>query len=155
MPIAISCNLKKKAPTQFCNYDFDTLCAFNGLFFWSNSDGLFTLSGEDDDGDAINAYFVLPPNDWGIENIKRIRSIFFGMETLGGMEVTVLDDEDHENVTAMPYGTYQKQASNKCNPGRNNNQGRYISIKVGNADGKWFAVDNITVLPVVLNRKPR
>jgi len=142
------------AVTQYCNFNFNSFCEFNGTVIAASENGLYSLEGTTDAGSAIQASFKLLTSDWGVENLKRIRSIYIGYETKGDLELTTFSDEDNVKVYNLPYHKWNRQGSNKVN-GRRDAQGRYWSIKISNVNGSSFAIDSIDILPIILNKKPR
>jgi len=150
--IALVVRLENQAISQYGNYDFNSFCKINDTYFGANSDGIFTLGGDDDNGTDIDAIFALILSDWGISNVKRIRKLFIGYETDGSLTVKVKNEEDNERSYTLPYRLYDRQNGNTVNVGRDG-IGRYWNVRVENVDGCNFAIDMIEVLPVILNTR--
>ena len=141
--------------SQYANYDFNSVCKFDGKYIGANDSGIFQLdSGETDADTAIEAFFELIVTDMGIEHQKRIRSAYVGYETNGDLMLTVKDDEDNErNYTIKPNHIGHMQQTSKVPIGRDG-KGRYWMFRIDNVNGSDFGINSITAVPVVLNRRP-
>ncbi len=152
--LTLNMNLSNLAITQFCNYNFNSFCKIGSKYFGASDSGIFELSGNNDNGTSIDAFFELLVSDFGISNVKRIRKIYVGYEAKGNLIVTVKDNEDNTRSYTLPYLDYDRQNNSQVNVGRDG-LGKYWQIKISNINGCYFAVDSIDILPVVLGNKPR
>jgi len=148
----IALNLKTAAGTQFTNFNFTDFVKLNGKYYGFNSDGIFTLdTAETDDGTDIDAYFGLVTSNFGISNLKRIRSGFVHYEG-GRLKATVRFDDNAEfSSFVSPLHTGQAVGKFK---GRRDYKGGFIQLKIENVDGSDFSVDQIDVIPFILRLKP-
>ena len=153
--LGLCLQLERTALSQYANYNFNSMCKFNGVYLGANSSGIFKLDTGDLDGTSeIAAFFELLTSDWGIENQKRIRSIYVGYETDGQLMFKVKDDDDNEREYILePNHVDNKQHGAKL-WGDRGGKGRYWMFRVDNVNGADFSVDDIRVLPVVLGKKP-
>lgn len=153
--LGLCLNLKGGQLSQWANYNFNSMTKVGDYYVGAGEDGLFQLNTDDDDaGMGIVAFFELPYSDWGIANQKRIRSLYVGYEANGDLLLTVKDDDANErNYILHPNHTANQQHGAKM-PGARDGKGRYWMIRVDNINGADFSMDDIKVLPVVLNRKP-
>lgn len=152
--ISVIMNLQNKAVTQYSNFDFNSFCKIGDNFLAASDAGLFSLEGDNDNGADIDAEFELVTTDFGIANLKRLRSIYVGGQADGDTALTVKDDEGNAREYPNPLFKDGQQTGMKVSVGRNG-IGRYWSIGVKNVDGADFSVDSIEVLPIVLGKKPR
>ena len=152
--LTLNLNLVNMAVTQFCNYDFNSFCKIGGKYFGANDSGIFELTGDDDADSNINAFFELILSDFGISNMKRIRSLYVGGESDGSLTVTLKDDENNSRTYNLNLTSGNKQSSAKVSVGRDG-LGRYWQVRIDNVSGVYFAIDFIEVLAVILGRKPR
>ncbi len=146
----LNINLKNRATSQYVNYDFNSMVKFGGKVLGANSSGLFDLSGDNDNGVAISAYFTPIMTDFGIGNPKRMRYIYLGYESSGNLELDLQADEQNARsyeVESNKTGQQRKRVS----IGRDG-YGRYWSFTIRNLSGADFSVDSIEVMPVVRNR---
>ena len=152
--LALSVNLSSTAVTQFCNYHFNSFCKIGGKYFGANDSGIFELTGNDDAGENIDAFAELILSDFGISNIKKIRSVFVGGEADGKLTLTLKDDEDNSRSYDLRLTSGSKQSSGKVDVGRDG-LGRYWQVRIDNTSGVYFAIDSIELLAIIMGREPR
>lgn len=152
--VAININLSNFAVSQFCEYDYNSFCEIAGKHYGASDAGIFELIGNDDNGSNIDAFFELIISDFGISNIKRIRTAYVGGEADGRLTLTLKDDEDNSRTYDLDLTAVSKQSSGKVPVGRDG-LGRYWQVRVDNTNGVYFAIDNIELLLIILGRKPR
>lgn len=153
--LGLCLQLEISALSQYANYNFNSMCKFNGAYLGANESGIFTLdSGGLDDTTDIEAFFELITSDWGMEHQKRIRSLYVGYETNGNLMLTVKDDDGNQREYLLEPNHVDNQQHSSKLPGDRNGKGRYWMFRVDNVNGSDFSVDSIKVLPVILNRKP-
>lgn len=151
--VTICYNLKINGLTQYTNFDFNSMCRFNGQTLAASDGGLFVIdSGDDDDGTDIDAYFELPRSDFGSAYQKRIRSGYAGYESSGTLNIKLATDEG--TAVTLPLSPTRSGQHGGRFPGRRDTKGRYHTIRVENVDGCDFSIDRIDIIPVILNRKP-
>lgn len=153
--LGLCLNMVGEQLSQYVNYDFNSLCKFGDMLLGANDSGIFQLdSGGDDAGIKIEAFFELVTTDMGIEHQKRIRSAYVSCETDGDLMLTVKDDDSNERrYTLKPNHLGNAQQTSKVSIGRDG-KGRYWMFRIDNVNGSDFGINSITVVPVVLNRRP-
>jgi hypothetical protein len=153
---ALNINLLNASATQFCGYDFNSFCQIDSKHYGANNSGIFELTGDTDNGAQIEAFFELVVSDFGISDIKRIRSIYVGYEAKGDLLVTLKDNEDNERSYTLSYidSSYDRQTGGKVDVGRDG-LGRYWQVRIDNTSGVYFAIDSIELLTIIVGRKPR
>lgn len=153
--LTLRLNNKNRAVTQYTNFNFNSVCEFNGKLLATSPDGLYELEEQNtDDGTEIDAYMTFPNTDFGMANNKRIRTVYVGYTTNGELALTVEDDEENETTYTLPINKNQKQNVSKLNAGRNYNKGCYYQLKISNTDGCYFDIDFIKLIVIVLTKKP-
>lgn len=147
--------LERVAPTQYRNYNFNSMCKFGDVYLGAGESGIFTLDdGDLDDTDAIEAFFELVTSDWGIPTQKRIRSLYISYETNGDLILSVFDDDNNErNYMLEPLYASNKQYTQKVAIGRDG-KGTYWMIRIENINGVDFSIDKIQAVPIILGKKP-
>lgn len=153
--LGLALAFRKIAPSQYANYNFNSMCKFGDVYLGANKGGIFILdSGDSDNNKEIDAAIELFTTDFGIPNQKRIRSFFVGYETDGDITFTVKDDDANERAKTLTGSVAgNKQVSGKVNPGRDG-KGRYWMTRIDNVDGSDFSIDTITAVLIVLPKKP-
>ena len=150
----LTINLSNEATSQYCFYNFNSMCKFGSVYLGANEDGIHTLEGSDDNGDDIDAFFELVLSDWGVSNYKKIRRAFIGCLADGEVKLTFTTDEDGTwNATFRPEET-DKQQGNAVT-GRNDVLGRYWNIRLENVNGSNFKIDSIELIVNVLDKRRR
>ncbi len=136
-------NLRNIAPSQYADFNFNSMTKFRGEFIGANEDGIFKLTGTDDNGTGIRAEMELPTLDF--ESAK-LRKLFVGGESGGNIKITTKNDEKNERVFSLsPPDKDGRQFNGKCTIGRNG-KGRYWTIKIENERGNAIAIDSISVV---------
>ena len=141
---AIALNLKRVAPSQYTNYNFNSMCIFNGLPIACNEDGIFSLDdSETDNGTEIDSYIELPTTDFGELRSKRFRKMFVGYETSGNLKVTVVVDGGTAKSFILTAGQTAQIQHRDILPMTRDQKGVYWVISIENVDGCDFSLDNI------------
>jgi hypothetical protein len=148
--------LPTRGITQFINFNFTSACTFEGKALASNENGIFLLeSSELDDGVEILSLTELARTDFGISNEKRVRKVWVGYQSLGELLFLVsADGGDWEEFT-MPenQGELNQKGAEFTLP--RSMHGRYWQFAIQNPNGVDFSIDQIQVMLVVLNKRPR
>jgi len=143
-------NLKNIGVSQYADLTINSLCVFNGVVLGSNANGIFTLNGTKDGSTDILAFFQTFSTDFNIPNHKKIKELQISGDTEGGLDVSVVTDNDKKTaVRVNMFGVVDQQKvrvrSDRCN------FGRFLGIEVRNVEGKDFTVNTIdcVVVPTV------
>lgn len=154
--LTVCLDLSGIRPSQHTNYNFKSMCSFNGMLIGANEDGLFKLDdGDRDDASDILAYFRLSSTDFGLNNQKRLRKILMGYRTDGSIRVSISPDgKDDVSNDIVPSSRDLRETGQEVPIGRDV-RGRYLELEVRNIDGSDFTVDSIYAVPIVLGIKPR
>lgn len=147
----IDTNMKLKAPAQFSNYDFNSLCNFNGMKLGVNNNGLYKILCGDADGTAeIDAYFTIATTDYGVSNTKKFRFMYFGYISDDDLKITISVDEGTPIDIILTSNKDGLQCSRKSIT--RELHGRYWTIKVANTNGADFSVNDIEALLIILSQ---
>ena len=136
-------NVKNRAVTEYSNYAFNSLCCFNGKYYGATKEGIFRLSGDDDNGTAIDAHIKTATADVGKGQPKKLRDAWI-FARKGLMTFTVIADEDNE-FTYNADVENSKIHEERVKIGRGI-KGRGFSFILANVDGSDFDIDSISVL---------
>lgn len=142
----IRSNLKIGADTQYSNFNFTSMCKFNGVVLGAGPSGLFKCCcGEDDNGTEIEAYFIPIKTKLGLNKQKRIDQVYIGGVSDGSVQIEITGDAKE---SIGPYGTpylSTEYQTRRVTPGKGY-YWVYGSIKVSNIAGSSFAIDLIDLL---------
>lgn len=137
----IATNIHINASTQFTNYDFNSMFAFNGKLWGCGENGLRILNtGDDDAGTDIVGYITLGSVDMG-EMYRRIRYVYLGLQGDGDLVMTVTTDLN--TVRTYPIalnGDLQQRVRVQLD---RSVKGRYWDFKIANDAGSDFSIDYI------------
>lgn len=152
----IALNLKRMAASQYRNFNFNSMCMFNGRPLACNDEGIFSLDdAETDNGTEINSYIELPTTDFGYLGSKRFRKLYVGYETSGSIKVTVKADGGTEaSFTLTPAKTGQIQHRDIL-PMSRRQKGSYWILRIENVNGCDFSLDNIEGILMILTKGRR
>jgi hypothetical protein len=148
----IRTNLFNNASTQYTNYDFTSMCEFNGKILGAGAVGIRQLGcGTTDVLEDVNASFKTGEATFGYDGNKRLGYIYLGIETDGDMTVTPYFD----GVT-MPVVEFSPEPSltrqNIMSRVGRGEKGVYMSFLVENVEGAQFSLDCIHTSTTNLNR---
>lgn len=96
-------NTANKAASEYTNYPFESLVAFNGRAFGAGEGGLYELTGETDDGEAIAAHLATGLLDFGTIHQKRIPDMYYGITGAGRIALKVVHTSDNGERTEDWY----------------------------------------------------
>jgi len=141
----IRTNLKNSASTQYTNFNYTSMCRFNGVMLGAGQGGLFkACCGTDDNGTNIDAYFIPVLTNFGDPRPKRLRHAYVsGGDFTGDTKFTVTGDEK----TVSPEYTILRE-STEGQQRRRVTLGRglsftYGSFKFMNVTGSDFSIDSV------------
>jgi hypothetical protein len=148
--------LERIAPSQYSKWNFNSMTKFGDKYIGANEDGIFIVDEADKDGDEnIDARFRSALSDFSAINFKRIRRIYLGYETDGDLEARIGTDEKEDQVIEVPAKNRLLREHSKGFPVGRDMKGRYFDIEIRNLGGADFSMDEITLVPVILDPKPK
>lgn len=148
--ISYALNLRSLGLSEYANYNFNSLCVINGKSFGASSTGLYLLEGTTDAGEHIDAHVTFPLTDFGIDNEKRVRSVYFGGSFGRTMYLHVWTNEGIERVRLF-RSSIQRKRKAVVLVGRGA-EGEYWQFKVSNHRGSMFELDTLETFLIVRRR---
>ena len=142
-------NLKTLGLSEYENFTFNSMCTIGGISFGGSSLGLFKLEGDTDDGKLVSGSIEFPLTDFGVDNKKRMRSIYFGGKADGSMRLFIENDEGNERRRV--FSPRDIRSKTKIPVGRKG-KGSYWKIKITNVRGCDFKLDTLEMFPIILER---
>jgi len=149
LALVLDTNLQAKAATtQYTAFPVNSMAMVNGKILAAAESGLFQNTGDHDGSDQIDAFFELPTMDFGIKQVKRLRFIYLSVETSAAtnLTITVSTELGKTQTITIPIAAAGQHAIRETVTRKV--YGRYFTIQVR---GNNFSIDEIKVLPVVLN----
>jgi len=142
----IRTNLENMASTQYTNHDFTRMCVCKGKILGAGPGGLFRIGCSDsDNGTPIDAYFIPVSTNFGEINTKRLPFINFLGRCDGNLSYEVTGDDETTIGPYLAIANTSKGTQRIRTKGGRGMEFFYVSIKVSNVDGAFFAVDSIQV----------
>lgn len=149
---AIVMQIETGALTEYTNFPFNSLAAFNGAYLGASAEGLFVLGGDTDNAALINAVARVGITDFGTSFLKRIDRCYVGYRTNGNLIVRVFTDEI--NVRDYLITAYGKGGlhGNHTRIGKGL-AARYWQFEIRNQNGTQFQLNAIELKPTHLRRR--
>lgn len=142
-------NVKINASTQYTNFNHTAMCRFNGLTIGAGPGGLFkACCGPDDNGAAIDSYFIPYTTDLGSKNLKRPRAVYVGMQGDGDLELNITGDGTRSNGPYTISADTSEGLQQRRFPINRDKGWVYGKFKFSNVDGSYFAIDFAQVLAI-------
>jgi hypothetical protein len=137
-------NLKNNGLTEFLNYSFNSLVAFDGKFFGVNSGGIYELTGTQDVASNISWSIKTPRFDLETDNMKKLlRHAWLGYKPSGDIMLTAImpDGEEYE---------YLAEAINAVDNGIRIKFGkgiktRYVEFELANIANESLVLDKFRI----------
>lgn len=154
--IAYVVNTNTGAVSTYTNYNFNSFAKLNGRYFGATDAGIYELTGADDDGTDIDASIVLPTTDFPTDQVaadvlKRLPTVYLGVNTLGGMMLKVTAN-GADNFYTLSGTTTTSLHTGRMLLGKGV-AARYWDFELTNVDGADFTLESITFYPVALTRR--
>jgi len=157
--ISVVMDLEGKALSQYVDFDFNSMCEFNGMYLGAGENGISVLGGDDDNGADIDAFIETPMTDLGDSNQKRLRMAYVGYESTDELELAVamdevLNDRSWRTYTLKPNKRGLSQEGGRRSIGRDG-RGRYFTVRIKNVEGCDFTLNTLEFVPVLVGRGRR
>ena len=143
--IAMVLNTKNFGLTKYTNYDYNSLCVFDGKVIGAKSDGIYELSGTDDDGTAISWKLRTPKINFGQ---GKLWNVWLSGKLSGDIKMIVetADGEQYE-YDAEPVSEFEDGVRIKVGKGINHrdpkHRDKYITIEFQNESDEQITIDKI------------
>lgn len=144
-------NTDSFAVSKYLDYNFNSMCRFNGAFFASSNLGVYELTGADDAGTDIDAALKTGVMSFGTHKMKRVRSAYVGVKSDGTMVFKTITGRKERWYSLSPTNTTHKDGV-RVKLGRGV-KSVYWQFELTNVDGADFTLDDIELLPIMLSRK--
>lgn len=138
-------NLKINASTQYSNFNYNSMCVFNGQVLGAGANGLMnTCEGDDDYGTNIDAYFIPIMTNFGTLNPKRLWSVYVGVVADADLLMTLSgDDSTIEAEYSIPINTDKTNQTVKVTVSKIP-LNAYWKFKFNNVEGGDFMFNTIS-----------
>lgn len=143
-------NMDTGATSQYDDYGYKSFYSYEGKNYGVAEDGIYELTGDDDNGIAVDAMVDFGRTDLGTGNKKRVTSAYLGVSSDGKLSLIVEADGQSYTFTANSSSTIMSK--HRVNMG-STLSGYYWNFKLVNNNGDDFDLDNIMFEIMQLNRR--
>lgn len=147
-------NTESTAVSWYDNFDFESIAQVNGVTFAAGPGGVFELTGDDDNGDAIDASLRSGFMDFDTQQQKRVDAFYFGYTSTGVLRALV-----STKGSIYPPLAFDMQPRAATAPRNNRIEpakglvGTYWQVEIRNVAGAPFTVYDVSVDLAISNRK--
>jgi len=133
------------------NYNFNSFATANNEVYAAATDGLYRISGSDDDGVDIESRLTTAAIDFGTKNLKQVPQVYLGMTSDGTIVLKVRVDNKYDVwYEATPVEDYQHTHMVKLGKGL---VGRNWQFELVTKDNSSIDMESLEFYPVVFKRK--
>jgi len=112
---------------------------------------VYSIGGDNDAGVDINAFFEFPLSDFGIDNIKKIRSFYLSYTADQELILRQYDaDGNYKHSYLRTSGNKYKAIKVSGHADFNS---RYFKVRISNTAGGDFSFDDIKMYIISLSKK--
>ena len=135
-------NIRNNALTEYANYNFNSMCRFNGKNLGATSAGIFDLdTGETDHGTLIDWNFRSAYIDLERNIKKKITQAWFSCKTDGEIIVSIV--QPNGNEYEYPLSAVDITEDGIRAIFGKGIKGRYVAIDTKNVDGSTITLDTM------------
>lgn len=131
---------------------FNSFAELNERFYAAADDGIYELTGADDEGTAIDAIAVMGQIDYDVPGEKRVRAVYVNARTDGGLFVRVVLDDNQTFSYVVEHSDIEELQSRRAVLGRGL-RGVNWQFAVGNIDGADAEIERLTSTPTEFSRR--
>lgn len=137
--------------TRYEHWPFESYAAFKGVHFGCGPDGIYELTGDDDNGEPIAAMINFGKQSFGSSQMKRVPYVYASLASDGDlyMQVSYTDD----NVYMYPARKVDEyNATVRFDLGRGI-KANYLNFELYNENGSKFDLRNVWIYLTELSRR--
>ncbi|KJU86379.1 hypothetical protein MBAV_001428 [Candidatus Magnetobacterium bavaricum] len=145
-------NCRNGALTTYDNYNFNSYIDVDaGVVLAAGMDGIYELSVDNDNGQAIDAHIRTGNHDFDSSAIKSILDAYIGVVGDGEFVLSVITDNNTTNVYPVESLAIQGHTI-KVNLGKGA-RGRYWTVEFKNINGSDFELDGMEFNVQIMTRR--
>lgn len=145
-------NQETGAPSRYENFNFNAYAKLGENYLAADSDGIYLLDGDDDDGAAIDAIATVGRTDFDTPEMKRVTAAYLGLNSSGQVHLTLRTDQ---NQSSGPYKLRQLPAASTTERAKFKRgiKSRYWEFDIQNVDGGDLQVKGAEFETVVVSTR--
>ena len=144
-------NSENFSTTTYDNYDFNSMCEFNGNYYGAQTDGIYLLEGTKDVSTYITSTLRTGKMDFETSNLKTVTQAYLGFSGDGSLVLKVISDDDLESwfeLASSEDGLHTDKI------GLAKGQvGRYWQFELVTQENTQLELDTLELFPIILKRK--
>lgn len=143
-------NANTNAVSKYSGWDFTSMTQIGQDFYATGSAGLVKLSGDQDNGNDIEATIRTGKFDFDSAFMKRMLKAYLGVASNGTILLKTITNDGDERIYQCTVSN-QNLREKKVDLGRGV-QSRYWQFELVNSGGSDFTLESIEYFPVVMSR---
>lgn len=147
--IGYALNLPSLGLSSYDGYNFNSFARIGNRLFGAADGGLYLLEGTTDNGKMIDAYTTFPLNDMGVDNDKRLRTIYYSGSADGMLRLHVTGNESTERRRDF---TPNNRKGKVAVPIGRDEKAEWWQIKLSNVRGADFEMNSLESFNIILGR---
>lgn len=137
--------------TRYEHWPFESYAAFKGMYLGCCADGVYVLSGDNDNGEPIEAMINFGKQSFGSANYKRVPYVYASLAGDGDVYLQVSYNEDEQYMyPARKVDEYNATARFDLGRGIKAN---YLTFELYNENGSKFDLRNLWIYLTELSRR--
>jgi len=148
-------NLFNQGISTYNNWNFNSICYFNGNYYGATDTDIYQLGGDKDNGSDIDVQIQSGSMDFGDTFMKYLKEFWVTHRTGGKLRLRIWKDEDTsltiDKQTVIEDTKIQEERV-KMPAGL---KGRFYTFLLKNIAGADFDIDNMSMLVESIKRKIR
>ncbi len=137
--------------TRYEHWSFESYAAFKGMHLGCNADGIYVLSGDNDDGEPIEAMINFGKQQFNTPQLKRVPYVYASLAGDGDVYLQVSYNEDEQyQYPARKVDEYNATARFDLGRGIKAN---YLTFELYNENGSKFDLRNLWIYLTELSRR--
>lgn len=143
------------AASEYEQFPFNSFAFAGRRYLAASADGIYELTGEDDDGVEIEAYIRTGLLDLGTTALKQVIRAYLGYTSSGKLLLKTFTTDGGQKVERWYELTERtadaiREARVKFGKGV---KSRYWQFEIKSLEGSDFSIDQLQVLPLMLSRR--
>lgn len=141
--------------TEYENFPFNSFAFSGRKYLAAAADGIYELTGEDDDGVEIDAYVRTGLLDLGTTALKQVIRAYLGYTSDGRLLLKTFTTDGGQKIERW-YELTERTADSTREARVKFGKGvkaRYWQFEVRNIEGSDFSIDQLQLLPLMLSRR--
>jgi len=143
-------NPENRAVTQYRGFNFESMCASELGVFATDGSTIYELTGDDDAGVKIDAWFRTNVTDFGSAYLKNVERAYLGLHSSGRMLLKTIANGVENWYEVRPVTDDLREVRVKFGKG---NKARFWQFEIRNIRGSDFDLESLVLVPIRTGRR--